>query len=139
MTPPDAVMVFYEGMRVTLWGWSLLLASLVVQRAADLHKRRQLHPNYIPIRLPERPSLLWFAGCVCTVVLSTYTRIITDSLRGLPRSNFSFPELLVSTSAFMVVTAWLVMLLTYDRNFKVKWLAGWSVLSLVVVWTQTLW
>lgn len=129
-------MMLYEAMRVTLWGWSFLLAALVVRRAIDLHLRRNLRPGYVPVALPERPVLLWLSGCLCTVVLSTYTRIIADSLRGLPRSDFTFTEVFASTSAFMVATAICVSLLSYNRRFKAKWMAGWAVLSLVTVAVQ---
>lgn len=132
-------MLLYEAMRVTFWGWALLLASLVLRRALDLHMKRHLRPDYVPIKLPERPALLWLSGCLCTVVLSTYTRIIADSLRGLPRSDFTVPELFASTTAFMVATAICVTLLSYHRKFKAKWMAGWSALSLIIVTVQVLW
>lgn len=133
---PASVLTVYEGMRVTLWGWSLMLTSLVIRRVLDVRSKRHLHPEYVSIKTPEDPVLLSMAACFCVVVLSTYTRIVADTLQGLPRSAFTFPEVIASTTAFMIIAALFVTMLSYRRKFKIKWMFGWSVLSMLIVLAQ---
>lgn len=129
----------HEALRLTFYGWCLLLAWLVVRRGWDWRRGKHLSPSYPPVRALEMPAIMVFGVLFLVTQFLLFTKPVAVSFLLLPRSEFTPGELLIPLAARMALCAWLIDLFAYDRRFKLWWLASWAAFSSFLIAMVKLW
>lgn len=125
----EAVIIyFHEALRLTFYGWCIMLAYLVMRRTADWIRWRDKVGQYIPVRALDMPWILAFAAIFLVVQFVLFTRAVMVSFGAEPVALT--PDLLLLPLALrMTMAVILISLFCYERRFKIKWLAAWALFS----------
>lgn len=125
----DAVNAFltfeHEALRLTHYGWCLMLAYLLFRRFFDWRTARHLHPLYRQVPSLAMPFVMVVAGLFLATQFVLSTRGVLGTFELVSPLAFTLPELLIARVMRMAVAAVFIGMFSYEPRFKMYWLAGW--------------